>query len=403
MTNPPCIDLYQRRLGIVHFILGLPLSFLGFMLPVYGDALGGSPIQIGLLYTAFSAMTIVARPLVGAMSDRIGRRPFLLAGLATYAGSLALLAAARGLGAALVARALQGVASSLFWLVSSASVADVASPDDRARRFGAVTSAEVKGEMLGSFLGFAVLFASMGLVAGATETLGLRIAFAVFAAALLGATAYAAFRLPETMPRNHDGPVPGMAGEARGARERFVVDGRWAGLLAASFSSACAGSLIAPLVILMLRRRFGAHVSVIALAYVPMGIVWAVAPPRVAGSVARKGPVLVIAASLGAAALAAIALPFMPTLWAIAILWAVVALFDVAGNMAEKTRVAELCPRAHGGKGYGLYVLVNDVGAALGPLIGTSLLSVSERAPFYAAAALFGATSAFVLATRPRR
>lgn len=380
-------DTFLKRIERVLFLWGMPLSFLGFMLPVFGGSVGSSPLQIGLLYTAFSAMTIFARPLIGHLSDRHGRKRYMVAGVVLYAAAMGLLAVARGFAPIVAARALQGLASALFWLVMNASIADVSAPELRARNFGMVSAASVRGQLVGAFVGFSVLFSYLGFVKGAMEADGLRASFAVFACILFAASVYAAARLPDTREaaRKPDGPaIP------------FKLDRRWAVVLAASFSSACAGSLIAPLVMILLRERYRAPVNVIALAYIPMGLVWAFTPKYCARFVTRFGRLPVMAVSLMAAAASTAFIPFAPALWLLACLWAVSAMFDVAGNIAEQSYIADLSPREHGGKGYGLYIMVNDIGAATGPLVGTLLYGLADWLAFAAAALLFLATGIFV-------
>src|SRR5207237_7699038 len=65
------------------------LSMNGFvLLPLYIQQLGGTEIEIGFVMGLYSGVGIVCQPLIGPWVDVIGRRPFMLAGVALYiAGS----------------------------------------------------------------------------------------------------------------------------------------------------------------------------------------------------------------------------------------------------------------------------------------------------------------------------
>lgn len=380
-------ETFLKRKRIALFLLGMPLAYLDLILPAFGDGLGASVLQIGLLYTIFSCITIAARPAIGCLSDRMGRRIFILAGLFLYAAALFLLGAARSFAVLAAARAVQGLAAALFWISMDAAIAEVSEPRQRARNFGAASEASTRGQIAGCLAGFAIMFGCLRLVPGAAQAEGMRASFAFFGCALLAAAVYAAAALPETRPE-------------RGTTESgsFRLDSRWALVLAANFANACSLSLIAPLVMIILLQRFRAPLNIIALCYLPMGLVWAFAPKRCAGAIARFGKLPVMAASLMAASASAISVAFVPALWMLAGLWALTALFDVAGDIAGAACVADLSPRGRGGKGYGLYVMAGDVGSALGPLVGAYLYGFGAWLPFAAASAIFALSGAAVAA-----
>jgi len=55
------------------FYVSMPFFILSLLLPVYGKDIEASVIEIGLFYSVFSLMTLIARPLVGWGLDRFGR------------------------------------------------------------------------------------------------------------------------------------------------------------------------------------------------------------------------------------------------------------------------------------------------------------------------------------------
>jgi len=198
--------------GIIWTTVALDLVGFGIVLPVlplYARRYHASAATAGALVAAFSLAQLLASPLWGRVSDRVGRKPVLIVSLVgTALGSL-FTGLATGLVLLFVGRLVDG-ASGASVSVAQASVADFARPDERARLFGLLGAAFGLGFVLGPALG--------GLLAPISP----RLPF--FAAALVaGVNALVAVRrLPETKrapgrpavpnPREAvaaaDGPVP---------------------------------------------------------------------------------------------------------------------------------------------------------------------------------------------------
>ncbi len=105
-------------LGRVIFFLSFPVGILSFGLPIYGKELGATALEIGALFSAFSVMTVLLRPILGRLIDRYGRRLFLLLGVAAYVGAFLLFLRPSDLLTLLAARVVQGAArrSRHLWL-----------------------------------------------------------------------------------------------------------------------------------------------------------------------------------------------------------------------------------------------------------------------------------------------
>jgi DHA1 family tetracycline resistance protein-like MFS transporter len=174
--------------GIIWTTVALDLVGFGIVLPVlplYARRYHASAATAGALVAAFSLAQLLASPLWGRVSDRVGRKPVLIVSLVgTALGSL-LTGLAGGLPLLFVGRLVDG-ASGASVSVAQASVADFARPEERARLFGLLGAAFGLGFVLGPALG--------GLLAPISP----RLPF--FAAALVaGVNALVAVRrLPET-------------------------------------------------------------------------------------------------------------------------------------------------------------------------------------------------------------
>jgi MFS family permease len=115
--------------------------FAGFQwtfatLPGYIQEIGGGAAQIGLAFGLFSLSAVAARPGVGWLADRWGRKPVLLLGAAVFALSPALYALSHSMGAFLALRVFHGAGIAAFTTAYTALVADLASPARRGEAIG---------------------------------------------------------------------------------------------------------------------------------------------------------------------------------------------------------------------------------------------------------------------------
>lgn len=107
----------------------------------------------GMLTGVYMFALFAFAPLWGRVSDRLGRRPVLLLGLAGFAVALALFALAGNLALAYVARVLGGMFSAAVLPVALADMGDVRSGESRARGFAWISAASALGFLAGPALG----------------------------------------------------------------------------------------------------------------------------------------------------------------------------------------------------------------------------------------------------------
>lgn len=145
-------------LAVFFDMVGIGIAFPTF--PILIGQYTHSPIEQASWYTflmgAYAAMQFLCAPLMGALSDRFGRRPILLITIAGLSLHYFLLATAPTLWVLLFARLLGGVTGASF-SVASAYMADLSAPEDRARNFGLIGAAFglgfIVGPLLGGYLG----------------------------------------------------------------------------------------------------------------------------------------------------------------------------------------------------------------------------------------------------------
>jgi DHA1 family tetracycline resistance protein-like MFS transporter len=122
------------------------------LLPFYGQRMGASELEIGLLFSSFSIAQLLASPLWGALSDRYGRKPFLLLGLFGAAAGYVIMALAPSLEWLFVARIVDGACGGIITTVR-AYLADILEERERARGFGLIGAAFGIGFIAGPLVG----------------------------------------------------------------------------------------------------------------------------------------------------------------------------------------------------------------------------------------------------------
>lgn len=136
---------------------------------------------------AFGVANFLASPLLGALSDRFGRRPILLLGFLALALSFFVTAAAEALWVLVVVRLFSGAMQANVG-VAQAYVADITPPEQRARRFGLVGAMFGVGFILGPVVG------------GTLGDIDVRLPFVVAGTLALLNFVYGSFVLPESLP-----------------------------------------------------------------------------------------------------------------------------------------------------------------------------------------------------------
>ena len=179
-----------QRLGPVLLTVLIDLLGFGLVIPLlsfYAETYGATAAQVTALMACYSIAQFLGAPVWGQLSDRVGRRPVMLVSIAGTAISLAGFAAAPSLGWLFVWRTLNGACAANI-STAQAYVADITTPENRARGMGLIGASFGVGFSMGPWLG------------GELSRFGL--AAPIWAAAAL-ATAnfgWAAIGLPESHP-----------------------------------------------------------------------------------------------------------------------------------------------------------------------------------------------------------
>ena len=182
----------RRHAPLLVIFFTVLLDLLGFgmvlpLLPFYAQEFGAHPFGVALLFASFSLAQFLFAPLWGRLSDRVGRRPVLLASIVGAVAAYALFALARSFAVLLIARTASGLFAANY-SIAQAYIADVTRPDERAKGMGLLGAAFGLGFVLGPVLGGVMGklgYAAVPAAAGVLALINLLLAY---------------FLLPESLP-----------------------------------------------------------------------------------------------------------------------------------------------------------------------------------------------------------
>lgn len=375
----------DRAIALLFFVVTLDAAGAGLIMPVLPgllDQLGGAaatPGHYGVLLALYALAQCLAGPILGALSDRYGRRPVLLASLAGAAVDYLVMAAAPVLWVLYVGRIVAGITGATG-AVAGACIADAACAGQRARRFGLLSACFGLGMILGPALG------------GLAGLAGARMPFVAAAlangVALLTALAW----LPESR-RGARAPWSWRALDpVRGLRQ--ALGGRnLAGLLWVFLVMQMAGQVPGSLWVLYGQDRFHWDAATVGLSLAGFGALHALAQATLPGPLsARLGERGALAVGMAADAAGYVLLAFATHGWMAAPLLLLLA----SGGVGAPALQALLAARAGPGSQGQLQGAMNSlasIAAISGPLVFTALYAASAGGwtgwPWVAGAAIY--------------
>jgi DHA1 family tetracycline resistance protein-like MFS transporter len=392
-------ERFQRSRG--RLLSPLPILFLtvfidmvGFgivvpVLPLYSERFGASPFTTGLLLAVYSGMGFIFSPVVGALSDRIGRRSILLLSTIGQATGFFIMGAATTLLWLFIARTIDGIFGANV-SATQAYVADVTPPQDRSRALGLLGAAFGLGFICGPMLG------------GVLSLISLSAPF-YFAGALAAANAVLIFFiLPESLPLENRS---GLNRETfvtlfREGRGRVIVP-----LMAAYFFMMAGFSIMTAFFAIFTEDRFGYNASANGYIFAGVGVISVIVQGAMIGRLIKnfteKGIALTGVALL---ACSLFALPLVQTLTTLLLVSTGIAVGNSFINPTMNGLVSRSVNKYWQGRVLGLMQACASLGRFFGPLIGGWFLVFNPRrtldfgkAPFWIGGALL--IVSFVLTT----
>ena len=360
MSEPGMLQAPRRAaLTFIFVTVVLDMLALGMVVPVLPhlieDFLGGDIPRaaqlVGLFGTVWAVMQFFSMPVMGALSDRFGRRPVILLSNLGLGLDYVLMALAPTLSWLFVGRLISGVTAASV-STSMAYVADVTPPERRAQSFGFVGVAFGVGFVLGPAIG------------GLLGSVDPRLPFWAAACASLFNAAYGFFILPESLA-----PEKRRAFEWRRANPlgslRFVRAHREVFALAgAAFLSSLTHTVLPAVFVLYAAYRYGWDEKAVGLALAGVGISSALVQGALVGPLVRRfGERRVMIGGLLAGTAGFMLYAFAPTgLWFVAAI-PIVGLWGLAGPTSQG-----IMTRAVGASAQG------ELQGAMGSLTGIAMM-----------------------------
>lgn len=345
---------------------------------VEGGSLAQAAIWGGIMSAAFAVMQFLFGPVIGALSDRWGRRPVLLISLLAMAADYVIMALAGSLWLLLAGRILGGITAATH-STANAYMADISAPHEKAQRFGLLMAGFGVGFVLGPILG--------GLLA----EYGTRAPFWA-AGALAFANAALSFGvLQESLPRRRRRRFSWARANPFGA---FRAVARLAGvapLLAVFFLFHVATYVYPAVWAFFLTERFGWGEGTIGLSLGIYGLSYALAMAfLVQPAMARLGPRGTVIFGLGMECITLVLIASLSDGRVLLAMIPIAALGSLAMPALQAAMSDSVSPSAQG-ELQGLLTSVNALAMACAPVLMTQTFAhfTAAGAPLYLPGAPF--------------
>ncbi|MEV4190064.1 MDR family MFS transporter [Streptomyces toxytricini] len=346
---------------------------------------GYSASFAGLVAALHGLGGVVSSLAAGVMTDRLGRRPTMLAANLATAGSVALLGFMEHPAAIAAVAMLVGMASNASRPAVSAMLADIVPPEDRVRAF-ALNYWAIN-------LGFAISSVAAGFVAEYSYLAG----FLGEAALTLVCAVLVFVKLPESRPAAEAGAGGGAAGAGAAGPEvslgTVLRDGRFMGVVGLSF-------LIS---MIFMQGSVGLPVAMGAAGFTPgeyglaicvNGVMIVLLQIPVTRFIEHRDPrrLLVLSALLAGWGFALTA--FAGPLWAYALTVAVWTLAEIVNSPTQMELVVRLSPVQGRGRYQGMYTMSWSVAALVAPLMAGYVVDGFGAAWLWGSAGVLGTVAA---------
>jgi MFS family permease len=372
---------------------GMVIPFLSF----YAREYGASGATVGMVVGVYSIMQFFFAPILGRLSDRIGRRPVILISLTASCAGYFIFAFSRSLTLLFVSRIIAGAGGANIG-TAQAYIADKTTPENRAKGMGIIGAAFGMGFILGPPLSGLLSHAGTGhgmagnllpgLAAGSLSMIALLIAFFV-----LGES-----KAPDLRPRS--GIPPQFDPRVWKA---MASQGLLLAIMQTLFLTLLAVSGMETSVTLHARDRF--HFSQLDLAwfFLFMGLIVATIQGGLIGRLAKRFGERTLVA-VGAISFT-IGLALVPLVWHVPMLYGVAFFIAIGQGLSYPSLtslVTKASPASEHGSMLGIASGIGSLARFLGPVLCGFLYDlVQARGAFYGSALL--TAIAFVIAIRMRK
>ena len=334
----------RAALAFIFITIVLDMFALGMIIPVLphliedflgGDTAGAAKVY-GVFGTVWALMQFFAMPVIGALSDRFGRRRVILLSNLGLGLDYVLMALAPNLAWLFVGRVISGITAASV-STGMAYIADVTPPEKRAAAFGRVGIAFGLGFVLGPALG------------GLLGSVDPRLPFWVAAGLSLANALYGLFILPESLPPEKRRAFEWRRANPLGSLKLLRSHPELSGMAGVVFLSNLAHAALPATFVLYAGYRYGWDARDVGLVLASVGICSAIVQGAVVGpAVRRLGERRVLLAGLTCGAVGFFAYGVAPTGMLFLAAVPVVALWGLASPAAQGLMTRHIGPTEQG-------------------------------------------------------
>jgi len=364
------------------FIVFLDLVGFGMIIPVlpfYAEHLGISASLVIFLFGLYSFGQLFGAPAWGALSDRVGRRPVLLATLAANAVANLALAFADDAWTLALSRLVSGLAAGNI-SIAYAYVADVTSDADRPKSLG----------MLGAAFGLGfILGPALGGVLGGGEAQTANIYRVAMSAAGLSALAFLATL---TGLKESHGPEHRALSKSqpRGLRWELLSRPTLRQLLTMTLIVVGAVSMLQGTFSLWAAESLGVSPRNLGFVFSLIGVLAVAVQGGLIGRLtARFGPERLTRAGTFLVSLSLLCIPFSPNVWIALLPMAFYGVGSALFSPSVSNLVTQTAGAGERGAVLGLFQGVSSLGRVVGPVAASGISAIAGlRVPFWVAATI---------------
>jgi DHA1 family tetracycline resistance protein-like MFS transporter len=334
----------QAALAFIFVTVVLDILALGIVIPVLphlvedfmgGDTAGAAKVY-GLFGTVWALMQFISMPVVGALSDRFGRRRVILLSNLGLGLDYVLMALAPNLAWLFVGRVISGITAASI-STAMAYIADVTPTDKRAAAFGKVGMAFGLGFVLGPAIG------------GILGSVDPRLPFWAAAAFSLANALYGVFVLPESLPPEKRRAFEWRRANPLGSLRLLRSHPQLSGLAVVVFLSNLAHAALPATFVLYAGYRYGWTERDVGFALASIGVCSAIVQGALVGTTVRRfGERRVLLAGLACGAIGFFAYGLAPTGALFIAAVPVVALWGLASPAAQGIMTRHIAPTEQG-------------------------------------------------------
>lgn len=380
-------------LSVVYIdMLGIGLAFP--VLPRLIEQFEGGDVSrasyiYGALAAAYSLMQFLLAPLLGALSDRFGRRPVILLALVGMGINYLLLAFAPTLALFALGRMIAGAFGATF-TAAGAYLADITAPEKRAQAFG----------LIGAAFGFG--FITGPAIGGVLGEIDLRLPFIVAAGLSLADFVFAYFALPESLAQEQRKELDWRRANPIGALRAVGRYGTVLGLMAIFVLATFANRVAEMTWVLFTGYKFGWGPTETGLSLAVVGVMFVIGQGGLVRIVVpRLGERRAIIAGLAVSAVVCFLYGAVPQGWMMFPVMGLAVFGWTVAQPAVQALMSRSVPANEQGLLQGALASMTNLTSIVGPPIWTGLFGyfVSRAAPIIVpGAAFFAAAGVFLIA-----